>query len=514
MKYYRFLLSSLLIGVVFCGNAQNISIDSTLQIAQSFYKTNIDSAVHYSTIAYNRAITKKDTQKIARAIGYKSTFYLSQNKNKEAIILLQFNLDNESKLKPEDLGVTYNNLGVIYNLQEDEDNALLYYFKALEVFEIINHYRQLSRVNLNLGIVYRNKEMMSQADYFFDQSLFYSRLSKDKNVENIHEGLEDNKRSPHNKNIEAALRALNSIENKHKSRLAAIIYHDLSENYINNNDYELAIAAANNAIESKTNSRFIQNLDYTYFLLGKAQIQNGNTLDGIKNLKKAISLTNKKELKVEMYDNLIEGYKKIKKYDYALDYALNRKQLNDSIDKVTENSNIAEITAKFRNEKQEKEIIQLKQLNQEQELQLSKKENNIWRWSLVALLATMLSLWLGRRFLNSQKRLKQVELEKDEISRKVEQKALVLNNKSKVYLDKLKYIKSDGNYLEFVIDNKTIIDRNRLKDILKDLPPNFVRVHRSYVINKNFIESLNSTTVFLSPNFEIPLSRTFKSNIG
>lgn len=495
------------------GNTQNISIDSTLQIAQSFYKTNIDSAVYYATIAYDKAIKKKDTQKIARAIGYKSTFFLSQKKNKEAISLLRFNLDNESKLKPEDLGVTYNNLGVIYNLQEDEDNALQYYFKALEVFEVIDHYRQLSRVNLNLGIVYRNKKMMNQADYFFDQSLYYSKLSKDKNIENIHEGLEGNKRSSHKKNIEAALKALSNIENKHKSRLAAIIYHDLSENYISNNDYELAIEAANNAIESKTNSRFIQNLDYTFYLLGKAQIQSNNNLDGIKNLKKAISLTNKKELKIEMYDNLIEGYKKIKKYDKALDYAFNRKQLNDSIDKITENGNIAEITAKFRNEKQEKEIIQLNQLNQEQELQLSKKENKIWRWSLVALLTTILSLWLGRRFINSQKRLKQVEFEKEEISRKVEQIALVLNNKSKVYLDRLKYIKSDGNYLEFVTNDKTIIDRNKLKDILDNLPPNFVRVHRSYVINKNFIDALNSTTLYLKPNIEIPLSRTFKSNL-
>ena len=65
-----------------------------------------------------------------------------------------------------------------------------------------------------------------------------------------------------------------------------------------------------------------------------------------------------------------------------------------------------------------------------------------------------------------------------------------------------------------IFKDKTIIDRNKLKDILDDLPPNFVRVHRSYVINKNFIDALNSTTLFISPNIEIPLSRTFKSNIA
>ena len=99
-------------------------------------------------------------------------FLLSQKKNDEAIDLLRFNLSNVTKLKSEDLGVTYNNLGVIYSLKEEDDLEIEYYFKALEAFEVINHYRQLSRVNLNLGIVYRNKDMMDQADYFFDQSLY------------------------------------------------------------------------------------------------------------------------------------------------------------------------------------------------------------------------------------------------------------------------------------------------------------------------------------------------------
>lgn len=111
-------------------------------------------------------------------------------------------------------------------------------------------------------------------------------------------------------------------------------------------------------------------------------------------------------------------------------------------------------------------------------------------------------------------RIKEVELEKEQIVKKVEKIAIILNNKSKVYLDKLKYIKSDGNYLEFVTDDKTIIDRNKLKDVLNGLPPNFVRVHRSYIINKNFINSLNSTTLILKPNIEIPVSRTFKTNLA
>lgn len=489
-------------------------IDSLLNKAQSFYQTNIDSAVYYSSIAYDKAEKTQDTQKIAKAIGYKSTYLLSQKKTDDAVALLQFNLDHKSKLKAEDLGVSYNNLGVIHSLKEDDDKALEYYFKALETFEIVNHYRQLSRVHLNIGIIYRNKEMVDQSDYFFDRSMYFSKLSKDKNVENIHKGLDDDKQSSNKKHIDAALKALNGIEHKNQSRLASIIYHDLSENYIDATNYALAIEAAEQSIESKTNSKFTQNIDFTYFLLGKAQIEHGKSEDGIESLKKAIYMTNKEELKIEMYDYLIKGYKNLKDYNKALEAALTRNRFNDSIDKITEHGNIAKITAQFRNKNQEKELEQLRQLYQEQEQLIAQKQSNIWRWSIIALFAVLTSVFLGKRFLNSQKRIKQVELEKVEISKKVEQLALVLNNKTKVYLDQLMYIKSDGNYLEFVTDDKTVLDRNKLKDILNDLPPNFVRVHRSYVINKNFIDAQNSKSLFLKSNVEIPLSRTYKSNLA
>jgi len=140
----------------------------------------------------------------------------------------------------------------------------------------------------------------------------------------------------------------------------------------------------------------------------------------------------------------------------------------------------------------------------------------IWRTKSAYLfytLAIISLIGLFRRLKKYRTRIKEVELEKVQIAKKVEEIAIILNNKSKIYLDTLKYIKSDGNYLEFVTNNKTIIDRNKLKAILDDLPPNFIRTHRSYIINKNYIVSFNSTSVFINPNIEIPLSRTFKSNL-
>lgn len=90
---------------------------------------------------------------------------------------------------------------------------------------------------------------------------------------------------------------------------------------------------------------------------------------------------------------------------------------------------------------------------------------------------------------------------------------LTLNNKSKVYLDSLKFVKSDGNYLEFHLDEKKIVDRNKLKNLEENLPTNFVRIHRSYIINKNYIKTTTSTSIILDSNITIPLSRFYKKNL-
>ncbi|NVK51806.1 MAG: LytTR family transcriptional regulator DNA-binding domain-containing protein [Flavobacteriaceae bacterium] len=88
-----------------------------------------------------------------------------------------------------------------------------------------------------------------------------------------------------------------------------------------------------------------------------------------------------------------------------------------------------------------------------------------------------------------------------------------LKSKNRVYLESLIYIKSEGNYLEFFTEQEKYLDRNQLKKVLEELPVNFVKIHRSYIINKNYIKLINSTSVVLTTEVEIPLSRTFKKNL-
>jgi DNA-binding LytR/AlgR family response regulator len=75
------------------------------------------------------------------------------------------------------------------------------------------------------------------------------------------------------------------------------------------------------------------------------------------------------------------------------------------------------------------------------------------------------------------------------------------------------YIQSDGAYIEIQTLNTFIVQRKLLKDIIDELPNAFIRVHRSYLVNCNFIEQRTATHLIVRGGHEIPISRSYKENL-
>lgn len=99
----------------------------------------------------------------------------------------------------------------------------------------------------------------------------------------------------------------------------------------------------------------------------------------------------------------------------------------------------------------------------------------------------------------------------EKVSQLVIEDHIVLKNHSKLYLDKLMYIKADDHYLHFVpVEGKPSFLRGTLAEIADGLPPNFRRSHRSYIVNLNFVKSANSRAIILKNNEALPVSRGFK----
>ncbi|MCZ8216992.1 MAG: LytTR family DNA-binding domain-containing protein [Cyclobacteriaceae bacterium] len=80
----------------------------------------------------------------------------------------------------------------------------------------------------------------------------------------------------------------------------------------------------------------------------------------------------------------------------------------------------------------------------------------------------------------------------------------------KVNRSTILYIESLDNYVKVVLREKTIITRETITSLEKRLsPPDFVRIHRSFIVNAKHIQTLSLESVRIADK-ELPLGRAFK----
>ncbi len=82
----------------------------------------------------------------------------------------------------------------------------------------------------------------------------------------------------------------------------------------------------------------------------------------------------------------------------------------------------------------------------------------------------------------------------------------------KLTINDILFIESDKNYLKIQTENETITIRNTLKEISKNLPVNFVQTHRSFIVNIQHINKIQSYNIKVG-SFLIPLSSTHKKDL-
>ena len=82
-------------------------------------------------------------------------------------------------------------------------------------------------------------------------------------------------------------------------------------------------------------------------------------------------------------------------------------------------------------------------------------------------------------------------------------------------LENIQYIKSDINYCHiYRTDQKSMHVSKTLKEIEKILPNQFIRIHKSYIINTKFVQMLNTTKKILKLSLnndvlELPIGDTY-----
>ncbi|MFB0564953.1 MAG: LytR/AlgR family response regulator transcription factor [Candidatus Aminicenantaceae bacterium] len=74
------------------------------------------------------------------------------------------------------------------------------------------------------------------------------------------------------------------------------------------------------------------------------------------------------------------------------------------------------------------------------------------------------------------------------------------------------YIKGTGNYLTFVTPNKEILTLLTMKEALEILPPQFNRIHKSYIINLDHVDLINTEEVKIKGQ-RIPIGDHYRDNL-
>ncbi len=83
----------------------------------------------------------------------------------------------------------------------------------------------------------------------------------------------------------------------------------------------------------------------------------------------------------------------------------------------------------------------------------------------------------------------------------------------RIQFSDIQFIKADNVYLEVNTADKKFLVRSPLKDYLEKLPGNkFYRAHKSYIVNVDHIDAINSKDVVINNNL-IPISKDFKEFI-
>jgi two-component system, LytTR family, response regulator len=87
------------------------------------------------------------------------------------------------------------------------------------------------------------------------------------------------------------------------------------------------------------------------------------------------------------------------------------------------------------------------------------------------------------------------------------------NSFRKIKFSEIPYVKSRNRDLEiFVMEGKSYLFRSTLCSLIEILPDSFFRVHRSYIINLNFLESINAQDVLVKGQ-QVPISKKHRNEL-
>lgn len=89
------------------------------------------------------------------------------------------------------------------------------------------------------------------------------------------------------------------------------------------------------------------------------------------------------------------------------------------------------------------------------------------------------------------------------------------HEQTKVKLHEILYLEALKDYTLVVTERKRHCVLSSIGNLLKENHfQSFIRIHRSFAVQKQFIQKMNSTEIILNNNVSIPVGRSYKDNLN
>ena len=84
----------------------------------------------------------------------------------------------------------------------------------------------------------------------------------------------------------------------------------------------------------------------------------------------------------------------------------------------------------------------------------------------------------------------------------------------KVMYEDILYLEAAGNYVNFVLKDKTILSRSTFNEAINQLPADkFIRIHRSYLVSVNKVDKMEKHQLTINKD-RIPVGEAYSQNLN
>ena len=363
-------------------NNEDIETVKALNILSEYYLyQNIDSSVFFGKQALE--LSKKISYKKGIAESYRSigrTNTISGHYKESLDCFYKALKINEALNDSLSIGKNYSSIGIVHYYQGDIEKALEFCKKTVEIYKTNDYTKGLARVYNNIGFFYSDLDKLDTAEIYFSKTIEIAKKIHDLKVEtsalgNIARNLMI--KNDYQKAIEIFLKIPGKARKINDKTILAITYANIAVAYLNLAEKKIY-----------KNAYFDSSLKYNAIALKNAEQLNSNSL------------------KAYAYNGLTGTYKAMHDYKNAFKSLEKYQIINDSIFNQKKTEAIANVEAKYENEKKQL-VIENLQKEKQTDLKLIQKKNTIILIVIIGfLIVLVLSLFLYKLYRAKKQSLK------------------------------------------------------------------------------------------------------------